>query len=403
MKRLLHIIAQNPGKTGSGIYLNELIVNAQEKGYKQAVVFGTSALEVNNSSHFSVGIASYPVLFETEELPFPVVGMSDIMPYKSTRYKDLTKEMLNTWKAAFRKQIIIAVENFKPDYIISHHLWILSAQVKELYPNIKVFGICHGTDLRQLDLAPKLKTEAIEGCKKLDLVFALNEYQKEKIEKQYNIEENKIIVAGSGYNSNFFYKCKNRNSTNVTKLVYAGKLSFSKGVVSLINVYSSLKLKNTELILVGSGSGYQAEYIKKLCDKSNNKVILKGTVTQSELGEIFRSSDIFILPSFYEGLPLVLIEAIACNLRVVVTDLPGVKESFGNTLGEGLIEYVKLPKLSKEYVPLTKELPEFEMNLKYAIEKQIENIYCTSENNLSNCILEMSWEKVFNKIEGYLK
>lgn len=39
----------------------------------------------------------YPVQFESELLPFPVVGMSDVMPYPSTRYRDLTDEMFAQW------------------------------------------------------------------------------------------------------------------------------------------------------------------------------------------------------------------------------------------------------------------------------------------------------------------
>jgi hypothetical protein len=44
----------------------------------------------------------YPVKFESEELPFPVVGMSNVMPYKSTRYMDLTSDMLKAWKKSFK-------------------------------------------------------------------------------------------------------------------------------------------------------------------------------------------------------------------------------------------------------------------------------------------------------------
>jgi hypothetical protein len=87
MKRLLHVIAQIPGRTGSGIYLKELVSNASDKGYKQAVVFGTPSYQVDSSSYDSTGIDSYPVLFETDELPFPVVGMSDTMPLKQNILK----------------------------------------------------------------------------------------------------------------------------------------------------------------------------------------------------------------------------------------------------------------------------------------------------------------------------
>ena len=47
----------------------------------------------------------YEVEFEGKDLDFPIVGMSDIMPYNNTLYRDMTEEMINDWQNAFREKL----------------------------------------------------------------------------------------------------------------------------------------------------------------------------------------------------------------------------------------------------------------------------------------------------------
>jgi len=121
-RKILHILAQKPGKTGSGIFLQALLKEASKKNYEQSVIMGISQKDQIESFGFCEDIKLFPVRFETEKLPFPVVGMSDVMPYQSTRYQDMTDEMLKQWKSAFQKQIDKAINEFQPDLIISHHM-----------------------------------------------------------------------------------------------------------------------------------------------------------------------------------------------------------------------------------------------------------------------------------------
>ena len=80
--RILSITAQKPSSTGSGIYLTELVKEFAKSGCTQAVIAGVTR---EDQVELQEGTAWYPVLFESESLPFPVVGMSDEMPYQSTR------------------------------------------------------------------------------------------------------------------------------------------------------------------------------------------------------------------------------------------------------------------------------------------------------------------------------
>ena len=89
--KILHIITQKPNSTGSGIYLSGMIKGFEKIGHKQAVIAG---IDVNDDVNcFPSEVSFYPVKYNCGELNFPVVGMSDSMPYESTRYKDLNIEV----------------------------------------------------------------------------------------------------------------------------------------------------------------------------------------------------------------------------------------------------------------------------------------------------------------------
>lgn len=401
MKRILHITSQYPGMTGSGIYLNELIREGNKRGYIQGLIAGLPRGEKLNLNvcrrHF------YPVLFNTADLPFPIVGMSDEMPYESTKYSDMTDEMLNAWKKAFKKTVKKAVNEFKPDIIISHHLWLLTSLVKKTFPNIRTIAICHGTDIRQLIKCPQYKQYVLEGCGQVDIVLALNEKQKEDIHNLYLIPMKKIIIIGGGYNDDIFYPSPKRDYDRI-KLVYAGKLSYSKGVLSLINAYNLLEDENIELLIAGRGVGREEKAIKEAGKNSRLPIKFLGQLTQRELAELFRQSHIFVLPSFYEGLSLVTLEALACGLIAVVNNLPGLKSFLGYDINNsGIIEYVNLPRMKYVDLPLEEELTDYEERLALGIKKQIHRIKSgfIVDESIREIIDKFSWNNVYNKIEKY--
>lgn len=407
MKRILHLIAQKPGYTGSGIYLQEIIKEATKKLYPQALVAGISQDDEIGEFQFPSTLVVYPVYFDTRELSFPVVGMSDTMPYPSTKYKELTPSMYLLWRQAFVKAIKNALDNFKPDLIISHHLWLLSALVKDLAPEIPVICISHATDLRQLELVPQFAEEVIAGCSQIERVMALNDFQAENIANIYNIPWESITIGGVGFNPTIFYPPIHRAENKVKKIIYAGKLSRAKGVISLFRACELLHSEesNFELFLFGSGDGKEEKKLAAMMEKVSFKFTASGTVSQSELGNVFRQGDVFVLPSFYEGLPLVVIEALASGLRVVVSDLPGLRSWLGDEINHsGLVSYVPLPGMVRADKPIIGELPIFESRLKDRLLIQINRSSVDWSGifpKIKRAIAGLSWFGVFEKIERF--
>lgn len=401
--RILHALAQKPGQTGSGIYLNSIVKEADRKHYQQAVIFGSCK---SHNCKFSRNVKLYPVHFESDHLPFPVTGMSNEMPYASTRYCDMDEEMIMRWKQTFGKQIDRAIKDFKPDVILAHHLWMLSAFIKQNYPDIPIIAISHGTCLRQLEQSPKIAEYVKKHIHKIDMIFSLNKIQKQNIQLKYKVEAEKIHVLGTGYDSEIFY-LKRREHHDSVRMLYAGKLSRAKGVFSLMNTMNKIMIENVILHFIGSSGNKETAALLEKSSDTFHSILFHGSLPQTELAKIFRKNDIFILPSFYEGLPLVLIEAIASGMNVVVSDLPGIRDFLGDEYcASPFVSFVPLPRLKNVDQPFSADLPKFEAFLKTAIETQIYNIadhLFINKDLVERTVKKWTWQKLFERLEIHLQ
>ena len=365
--RVLSITAQKADSTGSGVFLAELVKAFRKQGHTQAVVCGITAAD---SLSLPEDVAAFPVYYDTPALPFPVCGMSDEMPYRSTRYRDLDDVMTAQLLDAFREKLREAVTAFAPDVILCHHLYFLAALAKELFPQIPVYGQCHGSDLRQIRKNGWQREWIIPNIRNLDGIFALHEQQKHTITEIFNIPSEKVAVMGTGYNSDVFRLDRSGSDSEKVRLIFAGKLSEKKGVHSLLRSLRLLPNPDRYELALAGGYGNREEYLEicRLAEVCPCPVTFLGKLSHPELAREMNRSHIFVLPSFYEGLPLVLIEAMACGLKTVCTDLPGIRPWLDRTIpGHGTV-FVRPPRMYLEDEPDPEDLPAFELALAEAIQ-----------------------------------
>lgn len=369
--KILSVTAQKPDSTGSGVYLTELVKVFDKMGHQQAVIGG---IYEKDKPELPENVDFYPVHFRTRELPFPITGMSDEMPYDSTRYSDMTDDMTEQFVNAFRKVIRKVMKEFEPDVIICHHLYFLGAMIRELCPKVKVYGVCHGSDLRQIKKNPWQREYIIQQVCKFDGLFALHREQKEQICSFYGCDSSLVEVIGTGYNSHVFYRdetAKKEKNEAVRRYIFAGKLSEKKGVMSMLRALHYLHEPELTEVVFAGGYGNQKEYeiIQQLAEDAPCAVNFLGKLVQPVLAREMKLSDVFVLPSFFEGLPLVNIEAMACGLRVVCTDLPGIKEWMEDNIPDNGVVFVTPPRMENEDEAVEADLPVFEMELARAMEE----------------------------------
>ena len=354
---------------------------------------------------FPTGTVFYPVHFKTEELPFPIAGMSDEMPYESTIYGQMNEDMLERFKASFASSIRKAAEEFRPDLVICHHLYLVTSIAREVLPECRVCGFCHNTDLRQMKKIPLEREYIRTQIPKLDAVYALHEEQKKEIMEIYPVEETKITVVGSGYNASVFHRLsqpevsEEKNDKHSYRIIYVGKIAEKKGVESLVRSLQYLHMNTDELevdLVGGTGNHEEYQRILRLAEESRYPVHLLGRLSQADLVASYNRSDLFVLASYSEGLPLTIIEAMACGCKVIVTDLPGIRSWVSANVENAPILYLEPPEMVNTDDPVSDSLEKFEKRLAQLIEESRKMPY-QGVPDLSR----ISWENICRKVLCY--
>lgn len=115
-------------------------------------------------------------------------------------------------------------------------------------------------------------------------------------------------------------------SSQATIATVVGRLDKQKGHTYLIDAAHQLLDKYPELVFLLIGEG---ELKEKLIDQARSLKIADNFIflgNRNDVPEILGMSDVFVLPSIYEGIPLVVLEAMAAGLPVVATDVAGTRE-----------------------------------------------------------------------------
>jgi glycosyltransferase involved in cell wall biosynthesis len=106
-------------------------------------------------------------------------------------------------------------------------------------------------------------------------------------------------------------------------ILSVGRFVPEKGFHDLIDAFNDMKLDEWKLVIVGDAD-HEDNYSRDLKERAGKKsnIILTGFLTGQPLQEIYSHAGLFVLPSYYEGLPIVLLEAMSYGLSCIASDIP---------------------------------------------------------------------------------
>jgi glycosyltransferase involved in cell wall biosynthesis len=146
------------------------------------------------------------------------------------------------------------------------------------------------------------------------------------------IPKNKIVYLPNSIDTDLFKQPKQKEDN---MLLYVGRISKGKGLRILIKSLQYLK-EPVRLIIIGP-LDWDVNYcqsILSLIENENHKgkheITYLGAMDQAELVEWYQRTSIFILPSFGEGFPVTILEALACETPVIATPVGGIPEIVQN-------------------------------------------------------------------------
>ncbi len=158
-------------------------------------------------------------------------------------------------------------------------------------------------------------------------IICLSELQKDIISAKYGLKKEKITVLPNGVSKAFFIK-RTLKRNNVLTLLFVGRFARQKNVPRLIN---AINLMHEKVMVRIIGDGEDRNKIESLIKNYKLKnVLLLGKKTGEALVNEYKNADIFVLTSNKEGVPLVLLEAMAAGLPIVASNISGVNEILGD-------------------------------------------------------------------------
>lgn len=251
--------------------------------------------------------------------------------------------------------------------------------------SVKILGVVHS----DLNSNKRIKFKLLRLVESIcfnfiDKVISVNESNREYLHKYLDPE--RVAVIRNGISEKFFTEYKKSNRDAV-QLIQIGRVEKEKGIndtIKIINILNTeLGINDVCLNVVGEAS--DEEIVSKLMKYKNIKY--HGYVDEIDL--LLDEMDVFVMPSYAEGLPLSMIEAMAKSTAVVAYDVGGISElvqdkkngylvekgnvmHFAKCLSELITNPEKRTQFSQKSYSLAKEFRESKMLRKY--EEVIANV-----------------------------
>jgi glycosyltransferase involved in cell wall biosynthesis len=166
------------------------------------------------------------------------------------------------------------------------------------------------------------------ACHRAAFVLTVSEYSKHEITEWAQVEENKIINVGNGVGLPFT-PLGAKHEPGYPYLLYVGSRRYNKNLPRLLRAYCvSGVRKEVRLVLTGEPDAQLSGLINSM--QLNGDVVFAGSCTNAGLSDLYRGALALTYPSLYEGFGLPPLEAMACGVPVLTTNVCSIPEVVGD-------------------------------------------------------------------------
>lgn len=239
--------------------------------------------------------------------------------------KNIIQKILKYIKLFFDVYISLCINKYDVIYVhYAEHSLIPLLPIKFLLKNTLVVN-AHGDDILYNSLISKLVAPII---KKADLLVVPSEYFFD-IAKKKNLNNHIFISPSGGIDTSIFGQFNLKKDISIFTIGYVSRIDEGKGwdtlLLAIYDLKKHIKVKFKVIII---GGGAQENELKKMVEQLQlqNDVEFFGIIPHKELGNHYNTFDLFVFPTrLSESLGLVGIEAMACGLPVIGSNIGGLK------------------------------------------------------------------------------
>jgi glycosyltransferase involved in cell wall biosynthesis len=149
----------------------------------------------------------------------------------------------------------------------------------------------------------------------------------QELQQLYGICPEKVVVIPTGVDTAFFTPAE-KLTTATPYVLYAARLDARKGIEDFVECATYVCREKPETKFVVAGGGYLATKMKRKVHTAglDGNFQFTGFVSQRVLLQYYREASVYILPSYYEGNPHSLLEAMSCATPCIATQVIGSSE-----------------------------------------------------------------------------
>ena len=185
-----------------------------------------------------------------------------------------------------------------------------------------------------------------ECIPKLDEYIVLSNHDKEMYKKDMNVRT-RVIYNPRSFVSDEHSSLKNK------KFLSAGRFHYQKGFDLLIESFSEFAKKDDEWTLTIVGEGEDKDKIKDLIDKYKLNDRVKLDPFTDNIKSYFMDSSILLLPSRWEGMPMIVLESLSMGVPIISYDITAVEASITNNYNGIIVEKYDTHKFSEAMLKLS--------------------------------------------------
>jgi glycosyltransferase involved in cell wall biosynthesis len=168
------------------------------------------------------------------------------------------------------------------------------------------------------------------------------------------MRKDKIKVLGNPVEDYKKYRINTENISHKIKMLFLGNISEEKGIFELINFLNENEyFKNNVISLVIGGIGNE-KILGELINNNKN-IQYAGWINADERIKYLKECNLFILPSFTEGLPMSILEAMSAGKAIIGTKVGGIPSLVKENHNGWLLEVHKLEKLNEIFKEILKD------------------------------------------------
>jgi glycosyltransferase involved in cell wall biosynthesis len=252
--------------------------------------------------------------------------------WKSVKFVNLWCPRQKSFETIFHTTLAVIVASLiRPDIIHFHSIGPSLLVPLAKLVGLKVVMTHHGPDYERAKwgwLAKAvLKWSEKWGCKYTDQIIAVSSViktqVKEKFDRRAHLITNGVEIPDRATGTDYI---ESLGLAQGGYVLAVGRFVPEKGLHNLISAFLSLKT-DWKLVIAGDAD-HKTIYSERLkyWAANDSKVVLTGFIKGDALNEVYSQAGLFVLPSYHEGMPIALLEALSYGLSVLVSDIAPNRE-----------------------------------------------------------------------------